>query len=118
MTGQEQKIALVGPCGSGKSSLAVSLGAAGLTARQIAQEHSYVGDMWQVISDPEILIYLHASFPVCTARKGFSWTEAEYQEQIRRLEHAREHCQIFVDTTDLDKEQTLQAVMEQLQGLL
>lgn len=89
----------------------------GFVARQIAQEHSYVPNMWQVITKPDILIYLDASFETCTERKGFHWTMGEYQEQLKRLKHARQNCQIRVDTTDLDQQAVVRSVTEQLQKL-
>lgn len=112
-----ETIAIVGPCGSGKSSLAQGLAERGYSARQIAQEHSYVPEMWQVITNPDILIYLEASFQACTKRKGFNWKEGEYQEQLKRLQHAHQNCQILIDTTELDRQAVVQAVVEQLNKL-
>ena len=40
------RIAVVGPCASGKSTFAKALKAAGYEARHPAQEHSYVPNMW------------------------------------------------------------------------
>jgi hypothetical protein len=57
--------------------------------------------MWQRITDPDILIFLAASFPVCTARRRLSWLESDYLEQLRRLSHAREHADLFIQTDDL-----------------
>ena len=55
-------VGIVGPCGSGKSTLVEGLEKHGYECRHIAQEHSYVPDMWQLITQPDILIYLNASF--------------------------------------------------------
>ncbi len=105
-------IGVVGPCGSGKSTLIAGLDKHGYACRHIAQEHSYVQAMWQIISKPDILIYLHASFPVSTVRRKLNWREEDYNEQLRRLTHAREHAHLIVNTDDLTPEQVLQKVLD------
>ena len=109
-------IGVVGPCGSGKSTLIAGLEQHGYTCRHIAQEHSYVPTMWKVISKPDILIYLHASFPVSTARRKLNWQPKDHAEQSRRLSHAREHAHIIIDTDDLTPEQVLQTALDYLNG--
>ncbi|MCJ7511607.1 MAG: hypothetical protein MUO23_01400 [Anaerolineales bacterium] len=104
-------IAIVGPCASGKSTLVEGLRGHGLQARQIAQEHSYVPAMWQILARPQLLVYLHASYAACTARKQLNWSEGEYQVQLARLSHARAHCDVLVNTDGLSPEQVLQAVL-------
>lgn len=104
------RIAIVGPCASGKTSLAAALRARGLDARQIAQEHSYVPDMWARLTRPDILICLHASFEVCTRRKRLEWTRLEYEEQVHRLRHARQNCHLFLKTDDLSPDEVFQQV--------
>lgn len=94
-------IAVVGPCASGKTTLVDALRERGYSARQIAQEHSYVQDMWKQITDPDILIYLDASFETCTERKKLNWKQKEFDEQVRRLSHARENCDLYIFTDDL-----------------
>lgn len=111
-------IGVVGPCGSGKSTLIAGLEQQGYTCRHIAQEHSYVQSMWQVITKPDILIYLGASYPVSTTRRKLNWREQDHAEQLRRLAHAREHAHIFIDTDDLTPEQVLQQALDSLKGLL
>lgn len=107
-------IGVVGPCGSGKSTLIAALEQHGYTCRHIAQEHSYVPSMWQVITKPDILIYLHASYPVSTARRRLDWQPKDYEEQLRRLAHARAHAQIVIDTDPLTPSQVLQTVLKAL----
>jgi deoxyadenosine/deoxycytidine kinase len=97
-------IGIVGPCGAGKSTLVDALEAQGYRCRHIAQEHSYVPYMWQRLTAPDLLIFLGASFPVCTARRRLSWSEADYLEQLRRLAHAREHADLLIETDDLTPE--------------
>lgn len=109
-------IAIVGPCASGKSSLAAKLKDAGYQARQIAQEHSYVPDMWQKLSQPEVLIFLDASYETCTERKALSWTPEEYQTQRKRLKHALDHSDIYLQTDELSEEEVFNKVRENLSG--
>ena len=54
------KIGVVGPCAAGKTTLIAGLRNHGYTAKHIAQEHSYVPAMWQLLTNPDILIYLDA----------------------------------------------------------
>lgn len=108
-------IGVVGHCGSGKSTLISKLEKHGYECRHIAQEHSYVQAMWQIISKPDILIYLHASFPVSTARRRLNWQKKDHEEQSRRLSHAREHAHIIINTDDLTQDQVLQKALDFLQ---
>jgi len=109
-------IGVVGPCGSGKSTLIAGLEGHGYTCRHIAQEHSYVPTMWKVISKPDVLIFLHASFPISTARRQLNWQMKDYEEQFRRLSHAHEHAHIIIDTDDLTPDQVLQTALDYLKG--
>ena len=107
-------VGVVGPCGSGKSTLIAKLEEQGYACRHIAQEHSYVPSMWQVITNPDILIYLHASFRVSTGRRQLKWMEKDHAEQLRRLSHAHEHAHIIINTDDLTPEQVLQKALDYL----
>lgn len=73
----------------------------GYPVRHIAQEHSFVQDMWRKISRPDILIYLAVSYENTRVRRNLSWTESEYQEQLRRLEHARRNADLVIETDEL-----------------
>jgi len=109
-------IGVVGPCGSGKSTLIAGLEGHGYSCRHIAQEHSYVPAMWQKLSKPDILIFLHASFPISTARRKLNWQLADYEEQFRRLSHAQDHAHIIIYTDNLTPEQVLQTALDYLDG--
>ena len=108
-------VGVVGPCGSGKSTLIAALESHGFTCRHIAQEHSYVKDMWKRITNPDVLIFLQASFPVCTARRQLNWNESDFAEQQRRLTHAHEHANLVVDTDPLIPEEVARCVLEFLE---
>jgi adenylate kinase family enzyme len=115
--GQRPLIGVVGPCGSGKSTLIAGLEQNGYTCRHIAQEHSYVQAMWQKIAKPDILIFLEASFPVSTARRKLTWQKRDHDEQLRRLSHARQHANVVIDTDALTPEQVLQRILEYLKEM-
>jgi len=104
-------IGVVGPCGSGKSTLTEALDKLGYSTRHIAQEHSYVKDMWKRLTNPDVLIFLQASFAVTRERKRkmIHWREADYEEQQRRLSHALAHADLILDTDPL----SIQDVLEQ-----
>ena len=114
--GKTRLIGVVGPCGSGKSTLVDGLEKHGHECRHIAQEHSYVRDMWQVITHPDILIYLDASFAVSTARTKLNWHKKDHSEQLRRLSHARAHANLILDTDHLTPEDVLQRALDFLAG--
>ena len=105
-------IGLVGPCGAGKTTLLAGLTRLGYRTRHIAQEHSYVKDMWLRLTHPDILVYLDASWAVTCRRRKLDWTEAEWQEQQHRLSHARENADLYLDTDLLSIEEVLERVVE------
>ena len=108
-------IGIVGPCGSGKSSLVAKLEARGYRCRHIAQEHSYVKYMWQRITNPDILIFLQCSFENSTSRRKLNWQIADYEEQLRRLSHAYEHAHIIIDTNSLNVDEVFARALSYLQ---
>jgi cytidylate kinase len=108
-------IGIVGPCGAGKSTLAEGLQRNGWRARAIVQEHSYVKDMWQRLTKPDILIFLQASCSTGAQRRHLNWTESEWEEQQRRLEHARAHADFHLETDSLGIKGVLDVVLKFLQ---
>lgn len=107
-------VAIVGPCASGKSTLGKSLKARGIRVREVAQEHSYVPAMWQRMTDPDFLIFLDASFEVSTRRKALDWSQSEYEEEHRRLAHARQFCDLYLLTDRMSPDEVLQAALNAL----
>jgi cytidylate kinase len=101
-------IGVVGVCASGKSTLIKAMEARGFRMRHIAQEHSYVKDMWKRITNPDVLIFLDVAYPLTVQRRHLDWTEADWAEQQRRLSHAREHADLYINTDDLSIEQVLE----------
>jgi cytidylate kinase len=112
----EMIIGVVGPCGAGKSSLVTGLNRHGYTVRHIAQEHSYVPDMWERMTNPDILIYLKVSYENTVVRRKLDWTIEEYTEQLQRLKHAIQHADLVVDTNPITVEEVLSTVISYLES--
>ena len=111
-------IKVVGPCKSGKSTLAAGLIQHGYQARVCAQEHSEVPDMWERIAPTDILIYLDVSLTSIQRRSDRDdWTQAILDRQNRRLAHARHCSDIFLATDDLSPTQVLRRVLDSLEDL-
>ncbi len=89
-----------------------------LNVRPIVQEHSYVPYMWQRITNPDVLIYLDVSYENAQKRRWLNWTPEDYVEQLRRLQHAREHAHLSVDTNSLSVEGVLEEVVQFLDNYL
>lgn len=111
------KIGVVGPCAGGKTTLIQALKQYGFDGKHIAQEHSYVKDMWQRISKPDVLIYLDVSYPISKNRRDMNWSQKEFDLQVVRLEHARINANIYIDTDELNPDQVLQRVLAYLRQL-
>ena len=94
-------IGVVGPCSAGKTTLITKLSHRGFSAKHIAQEHSYVKDMWQRIGKPDFLIYLDVSYEQSMKRRPLNMSALEFEEQNQRLTHARQYAECYLDTTTL-----------------
>lgn len=111
------KIAIVGPCAAGKSTLIRELLQCGYQAKHVAQEHSYAPDMWQKITKPDVLIYLDVSYSVSMLRRPLNWNASEFNAQHERLCHARQHADFYLHTDELTAEQVFSAVLDYLESL-
>jgi len=111
------KIGIVGPCASGKTTLIAGLEKQGFWGKHIAQEHSFVPDMWSRLTNPDILIYLDVSYPTSLERRHMNWTHQEYLEQIERLHDARENADLYINTDSLSPEQVLAKALDFLSDL-
>ncbi|MGD2145632.1 MAG: hypothetical protein PVH41_02935 [Anaerolineae bacterium] len=112
-------IAVVGPCASGKSALADALRDRGYNAREVCQEHSCVPTMWQRITRPDLLIYLDVSQAVAGQRRSAESQVAWWDKLTQRLQHARQHADLWIHTDDLSAGEVLNttlAFLRQHQG--
>ena len=114
MTTERLIIGVVGPCASGKTTLVAALRSKGYQVRHIAQEHSYVRDMWKQMSNPDFLIYLDVSFEGSMTRAGSTWTRSIFEKQVERLKHAYNHADLIIETDHLSPDQVLDKVLDQI----
>ena len=112
MSRKNFKIGIVGPCAAGKTTLTNGLLNNGYNAKQIAQEHSYVQDMWERMTHPDILLYLDVSYSYTIKRRNLNWSLQEYNTQVDRLRHAREHAELIINTDSLSPQEVLDQVMK------
>lgn len=91
------RIAVVGVCASGKSTLVRGLKELGYEAYAVAQEHSAVPYLWSR-RDPAFLVVLDATYETVRQRRSVSYGPDRLDEQRKRLRHAREHCDYFLAT--------------------
>jgi hypothetical protein len=67
--------------------------------------------MWEAITQPKLLIYLDVSHENAAKRKNFNWSAADHAEQVSRLRHAREHCDLYVNSDDMTPQEVLEVVL-------
>jgi pantothenate kinase len=91
------RVAVVGHCASGKSTLVTALRREGFDANAVAQEHSGIPWLWRH-SAPDVLIYLDVPLATVRDRRGQEWPQAVYDAQEERLTEARAHADLIIDT--------------------
>ena len=85
-------------------------------ARQVAQEHSGIRDLWALPGRPEVLIFLDAQPATMNRRQGRSdWTAEARADLVNRLERARRECDLYLPTDDLTIPQVLETVVQFLE---
>ena len=109
-------IGIVGPCAAGKTTLLNRLKALGYEVHHIAQEHSFVPDMWSQVVSPKILIYLDVTFRESIARRPSDMSPGEFEEQERRLVNARQHADLYIQTSGLSPDEVFNRVMTYLEN--
>ena len=105
------RVAVVGPCAVGKSTVAAALRRGGWDVHQPAQEHSGVPDMWRRLARPDVVIYLDASLEMIKShRPNLDLDEASLSRLNERLAHARAHADLVHCVDGEDPEVTLAVV--------
>jgi len=105
------RIAIVGVCCSGKTTLAEGLRARGFDAYTVAQEHSGIKRLWRK-KDPDVLIMLDAALSTVKKRCAVPWGEERLAAQRERLKDAKENAHLFISTDLLSKEEVVSKVLE------
>ncbi len=72
-------------------------------------------DMWQKVVNPIVLVYLDVSYDVSMRRKIINMNAQEFDEQLARLDHARQHADIYLHTDPLTPEEVLEAILTSLE---
>ena len=110
------RLTVVGVCSSGKSTLVRTLRERGYNARAVSQEHSYVPHLWQR-SKPDVLVYLDASIHTIRGRGRSRWPQSRLDDEHTRLDHARQHCDIYIPTDGLAPEDITSRVLTYMSKL-
>lgn len=112
----ELRVAVVGHCASGKSTVVAALRDRGFDAWAVAQEHSAVADLWRRQS-PDALVYLDVSLESIRARRGDpQWPRWLYDVQAARLAAARQEADIVVSTDSTPAEGVVAQIVTALTG--
>ncbi len=110
------KIAVVGPCAAGKTTLVTKLRELGYDVHDVAQEHSDVLTMWEQIAQPDVLIYLDVSLETIRERLRVHWEQSYFDKLVLRLTNAREHAHFVLKTDSLSPTQVCDRVLDFLNG--
>ncbi|WP_256324563.1 hypothetical protein [Selenomonas ruminantium] len=108
------KIAIVGVCASGKTTLVAGLKAAGYDAYNVAQEHSGIHDFWAK-RHPDILVMIDATMPAIHKRRVVYWDESRLEVQHKRLADAKAHADLYIQTDQYNAQQVRDKVINFIQ---
>lgn len=110
------RVVVVGPCAAGKTTLVSNLRRLGYNIHSCAQEHSGVPRLWKERCRADVLVHLDAELETIAQRQNRTdWTTKRLDAQRRRLVDAREHCDLYLRTDALTREQVAAAVETFLQ---
>lgn len=111
------RVAVVGVCGSGKSTTVARLRALGIDAYGVAQEHSAVSDLWNHAA-PDVVVLLETSLESVRQRRGADWPAWIYGLQRERLANARAHSTMVIDTDRLTPDETVTRIVARLRQFM
>lgn len=106
-------IGVVGNCASGKTTLVQGLSRQGWRAVNIPQEHSVSPRFWRRLQ-VDYLVSLSCTLATAKSRRRIPWGQERLDAQAEKLNDARQHCQLHLDTDHLTIEQVLQVVLAQV----
>jgi hypothetical protein len=106
-----QRIVVVGPCASGKTTLASRLRELGLDVRVCGQEHSEIHNLWLKL-EPDVLIALTLDLATLRARRSPAWPERLYDAQQERLRDAYAAADLVIDTASTPLDDVVARVLD------
>jgi len=104
---------IVGPCASGKTTLAQALVARGFNASVCGQEHSEIPTLWNH-THPDVVIGLTVTLAALRQRRGADWPESLYRRQLERLDSAFAIADLLIDTTSVNADAAVDEVVNHL----
>lgn len=104
------RVAVVGPCASGKTTLVARLRALGFDAHSVAQEHSEAPGLYRRMG-ADVLVYLDVSYDAVRRRRDVPWGPERLVEEARRLRFARAAADLVVDTDTRDADAVAREVL-------
>ncbi|HUG17048.1 MAG TPA: hypothetical protein VMM78_18715 [Thermomicrobiales bacterium] len=108
------RIAVVGTCASGKSTIVAALRDRGHDAYAVAQEHSAIPRLWAHLA-PERLVCLTVGLETLRRRRGDeAWPAWIYQLQLERLDSARRHADVIVETDYVSVDVVVETIVSAL----
>jgi hypothetical protein len=109
----EPNVAIVGVCAAGKTTLAEGLKRVGIPAVTVPQEHSSVRRLWErVHPECNILVMLDAKWETTKKRRPtIGYGPERLEEQRKRLQIARESCDLYLPTDDLTIDEVRERVL-------
>jgi len=108
------RIAVVGVCASGKTTLVKGLQDAGYDAYNVAQEHSGIHNFWNK-HHPDILVMIDATLPAIKKRRLVYWDQERLDVQHKRLADAKAHANLFIQTDAYNADEVREQVIDYIE---
>ena len=108
------RLAVVGVCASGKTTLVKGLKDAGYDAYNVAQEHSGIHNFWNK-HHPDILVMIDATLPAIKKRRLVYWDQERLDVQHKRLADAKAHANLFIQTDAYNADEVREQVIDYIE---
>lgn len=108
------RIAVVGVCASGKTTLVKGLKDAGYDAYNVAQEHSGIHNFWNK-HHPDILVMIDATLTAIKKRRLVYWDQERLDVQHKRLADAKAHANLFIQTDAYNADEVREQVIDYIE---